>query len=404
LAVSPHYRWYIVGLTLVNQAFTIGILIYSFALFVVPWLDDFAVTRSEIMMAIFSLQVLHGLLAPVLGRMMDQYEMRWLVVTGGLLIGTGLGLLSQATSFWQVIVIYSTFLPLGMILCGTLASQTMVSKWFVDQRGIAIGISSMGTSIGGFLFPLICSYLIASFYWHGALLWLGGAALLVLIPLNFILLRQQPPSPQVAAGEGVSLDSKVWTTREILSSKNFWIPVIGVFPLNAAFGGIQFNLGAYMSDLGMTQAFAAQLIATTSILMVIGKFVFGSLGDRVDHRYLYWTMAGLMIVSLVLFSNDPSSTELMFAAAFMGSAMGGVMPMMGIMYASRFGTYSFGRVLGLVNLFLMIGSFGSIFSGWVFDMTASYDVAFWCFGALLLPCVVIFYFLPPVEQQASRVS
>ena len=76
--------------------------------------------------------------------------------------------------------------------------------------------------------------------------------------------------------------------------------------------------------------------------------------------------------------------------------------MMGIMYASRFGTFSFGRILGLVNLFLMTGGFGSIFSGWMFDLTQSYDAAFWTFGILLLPCIAAMLFLPsPVRVQKA---
>ena len=49
--------------------------------------------------------------------------------------------------------------------------------------------------------------------------------------------------------------------------------------------------------------------------------------------------------------------------------------MMGVTYSSRFGTLAFGKVLGLVNLFLMTGSFGSILSGWMFDLTGSYDLS-----------------------------
>ena len=66
----------------------------------------------------------------------------------------------------------------------------------------------------------------------------------------------------------------------------------------------------------------------------------------------------------------------------------------GAVYGVSFGTLSFGRVLGYVNLVIMVGSFGSIFSGWVFDMTQSYDVAFWIFTALILPGIMIMFFLP----------
>jgi MFS family permease len=88
---------------------------------------------------------------------------------------------------------------------------------------------------------------------------------------------------------------------------------------------------------------------------------------------------------------------MVLAAGIQGFATGGVMPMMGIIYSSRFGTLSFGRVLGYVNLVIMLGGFGSIFSGWVFDSTHSYDVAFWVFMGLILPGVIIMFFLPPPE-------
>jgi nitrate/nitrite transporter NarK len=72
--------------------------------------------------------------------------------------------------------------------------------------------------------------------------------------------------------------------------------------------------------------------------------------------------------------------------------------MMGLMYSSRFGTLSFGKVLGFVNLFLMLGSFGSIFSGWLFDLTKTYDYAFWIFALMLLPCIVVMWWLPPAKK------
>ncbi len=391
----PHYRWYIVGATLVNQALALGIMIYSFALFVVPWLETFGISRSHAMLAIFAFQVSMGLLSPVFGRLMDSYSMRYLVIIGGISSGLGMCLISYATAFWQIILVHVTLLPVGMMLCGTLASQIMVSKWFTEKRGLAIGISAMGTSLGGLTIPLLTNSLIEAFDWQSAVMYLGILVIFIVVPLNFWILRKEPPSREITAGTSQGLDGKTWGTREILSTRNFWIPVIGLIPINAAFGGVQFNIGAYVADLGMTQTLAAQLIALASISMIIGKFVFGSLGDRMDHRYLYWSMASLLLVSLYFYQGNPDQLSLMVAAASQGFATGGVMPMMAIMYASRFGTLSFGRVLGLVQLFLMIGSFGSIFSGWIFDLTQSYDAAFWTFSVLLLPCMVAITFLPP---------
>ena len=60
----------------------------------------------------------------------------------------------------------------------------------------------------------------------------------------------------------------------------------------------RFNLGALMSDLNMSQDFAAILISITSVSMIVGKLLFGMLGDRVEHRPLFWLMFGLMAAAL----------------------------------------------------------------------------------------------------------
>jgi MFS family permease len=402
LSSPPYYRWKIVALTLVNQALTLGIMVYSFALFVVPWLDHFEIARSEVMVAILVFQVTTGLLSPVLGRLMDQFLMRRLVITGAVSMGLGLALLSEANQFWQVILIYSTLLPIGMLLCGTLASQTMISKWFTGDRGLAIGLSAMGTSVGGLIIPMIVIELIASHEWEGTLLILSVASTIILIPLNMIVLKFEPPTANYESNRAQFLDSRTWTSQEILASKAFWIPVMALIPINAAFGGVQFNLGAYMADLGHDQSLAAKLIAVTSVMMISGKLFFGAMGDRVDHRKLYWIMTVLIVVALLFYEGSPEKLDLVIAAGIQGFATGGVMPMMGIIYSARFGTRSFGKVLGYVNLVIMLGSFGSIFSGWVFDRTHSYDMAFWFFIALILPGMVIMFFLPPLVAEHSR--
>ena len=145
------------------------------------------------MLAILAFQVATGLLSPILGRLMDQFVMRRLVITGAVSMGLGLALLSQATQFWQIILVYCTLLPIGMLFCGTLASQTMVSKWFTGNRGLAIGLSAMGTSIGGLIIPMVVITLIARYEWQGALLVLSVVSTVILIPLNLVILRFEPP-------------------------------------------------------------------------------------------------------------------------------------------------------------------------------------------------------------------
>ena len=402
MTALSHYRWYIVGLTLVNQALALGIMIYSFALFVVPWLDEYDVSRSTVMFAILAFQIMTGLLSPLIGQLLDQYAMRRLVLLGVVCMGVGLILLSLATEFWQIITVYLLVLPISMLLTGTLASQTMISKWFTSQRSFAIALSAIGTSIGGLLIPLVTAALIERYAWDGALMVLAVGSLVILIPLNFLILRVEPPRQDMTQQASAEPAQRIWTSKEILTSRAFWIPIVSLIPLNAAFGGVQFNLGAYMKDLGYLQAIAAQLISLTAFSMIVGKLFFGAMGDRVDHRVLFWIMAVLQVSALMLYEGSPGLTALMIAAVLQGLSVGGVMPMMGIAYSARFGTLSFGKILGYVNLFMMVGSFGSILSGWIFDLTGSYDSAFWIFGLMVFPGVIATVFLPRVNQVSGE--
>ena len=384
------YGWNVVALTLAIQAVTSGIMVYSFALFVVPWLTAFGTERAEVMLAIFLLQVAFGAISPLAGRLLDRFPIRVLVMVGAATAAAGFLVMSFATALWHVILIHVTLLPVGMVLAGTLASQTLVAKWFVVKRGLAVGISTMGTSLGGFAFPLITAALIGAYGWQDTLRILAVAALALTVPAAFFVLRRSPPTMQRPAGPPLHGPD----ATPFLQSRSFWIPILGFAPITAAFGGVQFSLGAYVFDLGFEQDTAATLIAIGSVSMIAGKFTFGSLGDHIDHRKLYWLSAGSLAAALSLYLSAPSYAGLVAAGALQGFATGSVLPLLSVMYADRFGVASFGRVMGWVNLFVMVGSIGSLYSGWIFDLTGSYRPAFLTFLAALAPGALLMAWLP----------
>ena len=408
-----HYGWNVVANTLVFQAVTVGILIYCFALFVVPWLETFDTSRGRVMIAITVLQLGVGVLSPLVGRAMDALSMRWLVIGGALAMAGGMGLASQATAMWQIIMLYALVLPFGMAMAGPLAAQTLVTRWFLGRRGVALGISAIGTSIGGFSFPFLTSALLEQYGWRVTLQSLAVLTIVLVVPLSFWVLRRQPPVLLSGVGDATSraglADARDWQMTQILRTPVFWIAVCGFLPMNAAFGAIQFNLGAYTRDLGFPTSYAALLISLSSAFMIAGKFAFGAAADRVEHRWLYYLMAAGMSLSLLLLIGSPGLVTLIVAASLMGLAGGGILTLMAVVYGSRFGAASFGRVMGLGMMFITLASLGPLLSGWIHDVTGSYDLAFGLFAALLLPAALAVSRLPdsaavtdPVAQRESR--
>lgn len=393
------YGWNVVALTLITQGLSIGIPIYSFALFVMPWIETFGSDRASIMMAMVVMQLGSGLVSPFTGHAMDRVPIRYLMIVGALAAGLGLFLSSRATDFWQIILVFATLMPLGLSMTGPLAAQTLVTKWFTNRRGLAVGISAMGTSMGGFVLPPIVAMLIAGYSWRGTFVVLAVLMVVVICPLVLIVLRRDPPRE---TGTSSSDESTGWTTAGILGTGAFWIVVLLMMPLNAGFGGVQYNLGALVSDLGFESSNAAMLISVTALCMVVGKLFFGTLGDRVDHRQLFWLMVTLMWVALWLFAYSTSLGGLAGGAVCMGFATGGMLPLGALVVSSRFGPENFGRVMGLVNAGMTVGALGPLLAGWVFDRTGSYEMAFLVFLVALVPGAVLMAWLPSPERFVAR--
>ena len=392
-----------VAYTLIIQAVSLGILIYCFALFAVPWLDEFNVPRTDVMLTGSLLQFGVGIFSPFAGRAMNRFSLRSIILLGLALMCVGLVLVSQARALWQIQLVYATVFPLAVALMGTLAAQTLITSWFSTRRGFAIGLSATGTNLGGILFPLLAAGWLALSGWRDTFVWLAVVSLVAVGPLTWLLLRRSPPAVN-AAQSADSVDGRLWSTRELLSTSMFWIPMLCILPLTFTFSAVQLNLGAYSRDLGFDGDTAAQLLALSSLFMILGKFFFGGLGDRIDHRKLYWVAASFMAIAMLILQGAPSLWVLAIGVTCVGLAGGGILPLMGLIFGARFGVVSFGHVMGFAMLGFTLGAAGPLMAGWVYDQTGSYDLAFLLFLVSFLPAVIAMRWLPDAPHRAGSVG
>ena len=400
-----HYRWLVVLFSLVMQAVSVGILIYCFALFSLPWLDEFNASRRDVMITISCLQIGMGVLGPLLGRALDIYPIRNMVLGGAFCLALGLWLVQHVSALWQLWLLYATIMPLAMGMMGTLASQTLVAKWFHDNRGLALGLSAIGTSLGGMIFPLLVAGWLLDIGWRDTFGQLAVLSLVLVVPLAFIVLRREPPEGAnlalgVASASGADdqVSVKIWTSKAILTTSLFWLPFLALIPLNMAFGALQFNLGGFARDAGLANDTAAMLVTVSSFCMIVGKLFFGGLGDRLDHRWLFWIANSVMVMSLIAMSYADNYATLMFAVVCMGLSGGGILPLMGLIFGARFGAASFGRVMGFVMISVLFGAMAPVVAGWVYDQYGTYDFALWGMLCLLLPAMVAITRLPQPEM------
>ena len=409
MSAPNHHRWFLVAITVLNQAIVTGISLYCFAIFSIPWLEQFDISRGQLMLAITSFMVVNGLTAPFIGHRLDKMSLLWPVIAGYVLFCGGLALLSVADAYWQIIVVYATFFAVAQTLSGTFVSQMLINRWFATDNGVALGISATGTSLGGIVFPLAIAQALATFNLATVLQNLAVFLGVVLIPMNYAIVRIQPPSVvrKEITGAVEPAPAPVWTTQKILGSMAFWLPLIVLLSVSTSFVAIQANLGAHLGDLDYSVSFTGQMIAVISAMMIVGKLLYGKLADKFDHAYLLFFMGSMSIVAIALLMSTSEKAPMLTAAVLLGIASGGLIPIMGVVFVARFGVASFGKVMGLVMLVMAAGSLGSVYAAWVYDLTGGYYYAFISFILITLPGLFLLKWLPPpleAKKEPTRSS
>lgn len=386
-----HHRWTVLAFTLLSQSLILGIHSFSFPFWVVPWIDEFKVPRSQLMLIITSSVLISGLMAPLCGAVLDKFRPRWSISVGAIIFAVGLALISMADSHWEILIIYGTMLAFGIMICGALGCQSLISKWFVANRGAALGISAVGMSIGGFLMPPITTALLAAFGWRETFQLLAVATLLLLLPSAWIILGRDPePEEPTAIGDTRPVaDQFRWTTGKLLRNPDFWIFVACFSVMLMAYLPVLYSIGVYARDLDIAQQRAALVASVGAMALGAGKFSFGKLSDKFDFRLLYWIACVGILTSVVGIGFVQSWQMLMTAVVVLSFCFGAYMPLMSVVVVNRFGSASFGFVLGLGLTFAQLCALSPFLSGLLQEASGSYRVAFILMGLPLLPAMIV---------------
>src|ERR1035437_4947426 len=197
-----NYGWIIVVSSTLMIAITYGVM-YSYAVFFKPIADYFNWDRATVSLVYSASLIIRGAISIGVGWLGDRYGPVKLMVLCGFAIGLGLALSSRVTHLWQLHITYGVIESLG--LSGAYGIGTaMTSRWFIKNRGLALGVVSTGSGLGTlFIVPTI-ERLIAAYDWQAAFLIVGVAGGAVTIILSF-LLRSVPSN---SSGQGSSLDQK----------------------------------------------------------------------------------------------------------------------------------------------------------------------------------------------------
>jgi MFS family permease len=385
------YGWNVLAVAVAVVAMAVGIVVSSFSFFALHWMAEFGTSRGETMLVLSATQIAAGFMLPFTGRAMDRFSMRWIGVAGVLCLCAGLALSTLATALWHLLLIFGLVVAAAEALIGQIFAQTLAAKWFRTRRGLALGLASLGTSVGAFIFPVLIAFMLSDMPWRSVMLILAAGVAAIAIPALLLVIRnapapdsEQPQQTTAAAAAAAAADSE-WTTWKVLKSPIFWFIVLGFLPLFEATAGLTSNLGPYTQDLGISTQGAGFLMSIWSITVILGKIAFGLLADRFEQRVLYYLSWFPTLIGLILLQMEPGYPMMVAIMIILGLGSGSNLPLIGIMISRNFGAAAFGTVMGLFYLCLRPVSLAAPIAGWVRDTFGSYDW-FWI-GVMILAIV-----------------
>lgn len=405
------YGWWIVGACFLISVYIAGTVHFGFTAIFEPIANEFDWSYAQISLAASLRGVEVGLLAPVVGLLVDRWGPRRLIFVAAIINGLGLMLLSRITSigmFYGAFVLIS----LGMSASTGTVMMTAVANWFRKKMATATGIMTSGVGLGGLLVPLVV-LLIDIFEWRMTMVILSLGMWGIVLPLS-LLVRHKPeqygylPDGEVSsarvAGEGLKPGQTAEVdigAKQALASRTFWHIALALMCGGLAISAMVTHVMPYLSSIGIARSTSGLMASAIPVASIAGRLGFGWLGDRLNKRRTVALSFTLMSLGLFFFGYVASGGMWLLVPALIlfGTGYGGNVSMTPALLREYFGRSRFGTILGFTFGIIMVGQIvGPPLAGWVFDNWGSYQGIWFAIAALVIAAIVIVVTTPPVGK------
>lgn len=370
----------------------------SYGVIAVPLGLAFHPSRMVLMLAMTVMAGTSGLLAPWLGNMMDRRSLRRMIGIGSALLVAGYLALGYVQSFAQVLLVFALLIAPANVLIGPVAITVLLSRWFVQRRGTALGIAIAGIGLGGFVFPPIIQLLLNHFAWREAMQVLALVLAVCMVPAVALLIDH--PSERGLHADGGDAETTLANQRaegpelsrhQILSDPSFWLVALVVAIVTSGMKGTVTNLVPIARDQGITANAAALLISVYSGSAFVGKLSFAWLADRFNTRALLAaSLGGFAAGAACMLRADAGYAVIALGVGTIGLLGGLMVPLQSYLTPRIFGARVAGRAGGLLSMVILCALLSTppLF-GAIFDHTGSYFAIFAVFAGLATAAAVL---------------
>ena len=387
---------------------------------------QFGWSRAQLTGAFSMAQLEGSIIGPLMGYLIDRLGPRRMVLIGMVITGLGFLLFSRTEN------IFTFYLSYGLIMLGTAAGtwlpyMSVVNRWFVRKRGLAMAIAGEGSPLGGLVLLPILAWAVTpgSHGWSVTAQWIGVVFLCLAWPMSRLIrvrpedygLRPDGDPPDQVVREAVrpvrraaSPDQLQFTGRQAIRTHAFWLITFGHACSSILFATLTVHLVPMLTDRGLSLQAAANMFSLVMGVAAIFQLIGGYAGARLPKNaviaFFGFIQAGGFLMAVLV---DSFPMAVLFAITF-GVGFGGRNPLTTAIRGDYVGEKAFATITGISSApmyALMLAA--PLFAAFMFDATESYTVSFLIIGGLGVMSGVLFLLAKkptslPQERRASTTS
>ena len=400
--------WMLAGALFFSLFFLWGTAYNCFPIFLPSMIKQFHLTRGQVGLVPAAQAIAAGVFGIFIGWLLDRVPAQIVMAVGAVLTALGIVMMSRAASL-NGLLAGSVVTGVGLIASTILPATMVISNWFGERRGTALGLTTAGMELGGMVITMVAGYLIVAHGWRFAYAALAIPLVAIVAPLYLIFVRTRPkqaapsghirtPGPAEAASALPGLE-----VNEALRTRAFWMLVVLQFCYTFSVGGSFIHLVQYLIGIGYTQAVGTMVVSFSLGLALIGKPAMGVLGDRIGGKNalaLCLLIGGVNTAFLLLARTFWVLVVFTFVGGVTGSAPVALGPLVQV---ETLGLRRYGSIAGLLGIAFTLGAtMGPPIVGKLADATGTYTLSFEiCALVALVGALASFLCVAPVRARVG---
>ncbi len=407
-----YYGWVIVAISALAMFFSAPGQTFSVSVFIDAYAEEFDYSSTLISTGYSVATVISGSLIVFMGRFIDKFGHRFMLVTVGIMLAITTFFNSFIANIWMMFFGFFLLRYFGQGSM-TLLPESLVPQWFDKRRGFALSIMGLGITVATLLVPRYNLLLIDLFGWQGAWRVWGIKALVILVPLAFFFVINRPEKIGITVenannGDKEAADkayramySESFSLKEAIRTRQFWF--VGLMSMIGPMftTGVTFHFFSIMALRSVERETAAFIIGLIALPAFVMPLIARNVIDRFPFKVTFLIIQTIFFLSMVwlaFFVTGAASAT--FFILFYGVGFTLLNVTMNAMWPSYFGRAYLGAIRGAGTVFMVIGSaLGAMPFGVSYDLTGNYNAAIFIMMGMTIIAMVLAAMLTRPEKE-----